>query len=58
MVTSDIQPVPGNSDTITFPQRSYRKELVSVLMRNLELKIALQQESKQTKTSLKRCVYL
>ena len=39
-----------------FPQRSYRKELVYVLMRNFLF--ALQQKSKPTKASLKNCVYL
>ena len=39
-----------------FPQRSYRKKLVYVPMTNFLF--ALEQESKQTKTNLKNCVYL
>ena len=65
LVTSDIPPVSGNSNAIKrlssvryFPQRSYREELVYVLMRNLLLNVALQQESKQTKISLKSFVYM
>ena len=38
-----------------FPQRSYRKELVYVLMRNFLF--ALQRKSKRTKASLKNCIY-